>query len=154
DVLHEVEALAVEQHVLLLDSERVGLALTECMVEDAAARREALAGDRRRIDLLHHRQYLPFAAVSAPGDDSVRFDFDEEPRVEQAGDDEHCARGPNLAEDLAVRTADLLPVIGRSAVDAGANHVLGPRAELRERLEDDPEAPARPRVRPGWRGGA
>ena len=66
DVLDEVEALAVEQHVLLLDSERVRLALPECMVEDAAARREALAGDRRRIDLLHHRQYPSFAAVFSP----------------------------------------------------------------------------------------
>ena len=37
DVLHEVEALAVEQHVLLLDAERVGIAPPEGVVEDAAA---------------------------------------------------------------------------------------------------------------------
>ena len=55
DVLHEVERLAVEQHVLLLDAERVRVALPELVVEDAAARREALAGDRRGIDLLHGR---------------------------------------------------------------------------------------------------
>jgi hypothetical protein len=36
DVLDEVERLAVEQHVLLLDSERVRLALAEVVVDDAA----------------------------------------------------------------------------------------------------------------------
>ena len=53
DVLDEVERLAVEQHVLLLDAERVGLAGAEVVVEHAAALREARAGDRRREDLLH-----------------------------------------------------------------------------------------------------
>ena len=41
DVLHEVEGLAVEEHVLLLDAERVRIALSECVVEDAAALGEA-----------------------------------------------------------------------------------------------------------------
>src|SRR2546423_4208627 len=56
DVLDEVERLAVEEHVLLFDAERVGVALAEGVVEHAAAGREAraLAGDRRRIDLLRH----------------------------------------------------------------------------------------------------
>src|SRR5439155_20286500 len=50
DVLDEVEGLAVEQHVLLLDAERVRIALAERVVEDAAAGREprALPRDRRR----------------------------------------------------------------------------------------------------------
>ncbi len=54
DVLDEVEGLRVEQHVLLLDAERVRIALAERMVEHAHARREAraLARDGRRIDLL------------------------------------------------------------------------------------------------------
>ena len=38
----------VEQHVLLLDAERVRLALAELVVEHAAARREAGVGDRGR----------------------------------------------------------------------------------------------------------
>src|SRR5262249_7325526 len=53
DVLDEVERLRVEEHVLLLDAERVRLALTELVVQDAAAGREALARDRRGVDLLH-----------------------------------------------------------------------------------------------------
>ena len=57
DVLHEVERLGVEQHVLLLDAERVRLALAELVVEHAAARGEALARDRCRIDLLHGVEY-------------------------------------------------------------------------------------------------
>src|SRR5947209_2393796 len=49
DVLDEVEGLAVEEHVLLLDAEGVRVARAEGVVEDAAARREvrALARDRR-----------------------------------------------------------------------------------------------------------
>ena len=41
DVLDEVERLGVEQHVLLLDAERVRVALAERVVEDAAALGEA-----------------------------------------------------------------------------------------------------------------
>src|SRR5439155_18932684 len=69
----EVEALAVEQHVLLLDAEGVRLALAERVVEDAAAWREALAGDRRRVDLLHSRSIYPssarFSGARAPRPD-------------------------------------------------------------------------------------
>src|SRR5690348_17328503 len=55
DVLDEVEGLAVEQHVLLLDAERVCVALAERVVEDASALGVAapLAGDRGREDLAH-----------------------------------------------------------------------------------------------------
>ncbi len=53
DVLDEVERLGVKEHVLLLDAERVRIALAEGVVEHAASGREALAGDRRGIDLLH-----------------------------------------------------------------------------------------------------
>src|SRR5207342_1988009 len=53
DVLDEVERLAVEEHVLLLDAERVRLPGAEVVVEHAAAGAEALSGDRRRVDLLH-----------------------------------------------------------------------------------------------------
>ena len=40
DVLDEVERLAVEEHVLLLDAERVRVALAEGVVEHAAAGRK------------------------------------------------------------------------------------------------------------------
>jgi hypothetical protein len=54
DPLDEVEALAVEQHVLLLDAERVRLAVPEPVLEDAAARGETLhTGDRLGPGLLH-----------------------------------------------------------------------------------------------------
>src|SRR5215204_2786281 len=54
DVLDEIERLAVHQHVLLLDAERVWIALAERVLEDAAAAREAgaLPRDRGWIDLL------------------------------------------------------------------------------------------------------
>ena len=51
--LDEVERLAVEEHVLLLDAERVGIGLSEGVVEHAPALNGALAGDRVGIDLLH-----------------------------------------------------------------------------------------------------
>src|SRR5206468_6168470 len=56
DVLHEVERLAVEEHVLLLDAERIGVARAETVIEHAAAGREvrALAGDRGRDQRIAH----------------------------------------------------------------------------------------------------
>src|SRR5262249_15363023 len=56
DVLDEVEGLAVEQHVLLLDAERVRVARAEGVVEHASARRElrALARDRGRDQRIGH----------------------------------------------------------------------------------------------------
>ena len=53
DVLDEIERLAVEEHVLLLDAERVGIGLAELVVEHAAAVDVVLARDRVGIDLLH-----------------------------------------------------------------------------------------------------
>ena len=53
DVLDEIERLAVEEHVLLLDPERVRVGLAERVVEDAAPGDGALAGDRVGVDLLH-----------------------------------------------------------------------------------------------------
>ena len=54
DVLHEVERLAVEQHVLLLDAQRVRIALAKRVLQDTHAGPEpcALPSDRRWIDLL------------------------------------------------------------------------------------------------------
>src|SRR5205823_6231430 len=56
DVLDEVEHLGVEEHVLLLDPERVRVARAEGVIEHAAAGREAraLAGDRRRDQRVAH----------------------------------------------------------------------------------------------------
>ena len=48
DVLDEVERLAVEEHVLLLDAQRVRVAVAELVVEHAAPACEALARDRLR----------------------------------------------------------------------------------------------------------
>jgi hypothetical protein len=46
DVLDEIERLAVEEHVFLLDAERVRVARAVLVVEDASRVRGALAGDR------------------------------------------------------------------------------------------------------------
>src|SRR6266702_1926710 len=56
DVLDEVEGLAVKEHVLLLDPERVWVARAEGVVEHAAAGREAgaLPRDRRRDQRVCH----------------------------------------------------------------------------------------------------
>src|SRR5204863_7808743 len=56
DVLDEIEGLAVEEHVLLLDAERVGVACAEGVVQHAAAGREvrALARDRGRNQRIAH----------------------------------------------------------------------------------------------------
>ena len=56
DVLDEVVRLAVEEHVLLFDPERVRVARAERVVEHAAAGREvrALARDRRRDQRIAH----------------------------------------------------------------------------------------------------
>src|SRR5664279_1900447 len=72
DVLDEVERLAVEEHVLLFDAERVGVALSECVIEDAAARREtaALARDRCRVDLLHEITASSSTSTSQRGSSS------------------------------------------------------------------------------------
>jgi hypothetical protein len=53
DVLDEVEGLAVQEHVLLFDPERVRIGVAELVVEHAAALDRALACDRVRVDLLH-----------------------------------------------------------------------------------------------------
>ena len=96
DVLHEVERLGVEEHVLLLDAERVRLALAELVVEDAAAGGEALARDRGGIDLLHDAS-MASASISTYQRGSRR------PR-----DDAGRGRA-DLAEDLAVRARDARP---------------------------------------------
>ena len=57
DVLHEVERRRVEQHVLLLDAERVRIALAEGVLVDAAVRGQALARDARRDDAVHAEMY-------------------------------------------------------------------------------------------------
>ena len=59
DVLDEVERLRVEEHVLLLDAERVRVARAERVVEHAPARGEALTGDRRRVELHLGARTLP-----------------------------------------------------------------------------------------------
>src|SRR5207244_1926412 len=68
DVLHEVPRLRVEEHVLLLDAERVRVTLAKGMVEDArpgpALPDGALAGDRRWEDLLHDGSITASASIS------------------------------------------------------------------------------------------
>ena len=105
DVLHEIPGLGVEQHVLLLDAERVRIARAERVVEHARSRaadaRRALAGDRRREDLLHVGQYH-----------RLGLDLDEPARVEQLRDDPGRRR-PRRRERLAVRAADLVDQCAR-----------------------------------------
>ena len=64
DVLHEVERLPVEELVLLLDSERVRVALAERVVEDAALVHCALAGDRGREGLLPGHGRIASTSIS------------------------------------------------------------------------------------------
>jgi hypothetical protein len=66
DVLHEIERLRVEEHVLLLDAERVRIARPEPVVEHRAAAREAaaLAGQRGGEDLRHVAGSIASASIS------------------------------------------------------------------------------------------
>ena len=68
DVLDEIPGLGVEQLVLLLDAERVRVALAERVVEHARLRAAgsfgALARDRRREDLLHAVSITASASIS------------------------------------------------------------------------------------------
>ena len=68
DVLHEIPRLGVEQHVLLLDAERVRGAAAEVVLEDArgrgAAALRALARDRCGVDLLHECSITASASIS------------------------------------------------------------------------------------------
>ena len=100
DVLHEIPRLGVEQHVLLLDAERVRVALPERVVEHAGLRAAeavaALAGDRRGKDLLHRPKFI-----------RLGLDLNQPTRVEQRGDDPGRRR-PRRRERLAVGAADLV----------------------------------------------
>ncbi len=69
DVLHEVERLRVEEHVLLLDAQREGVALAVAVLEDAAAGGEALARDRCGVELFRHAATVP---LSGPETRSLR----------------------------------------------------------------------------------
>src|SRR6185295_19245032 len=72
DVLHEIECLAVEEHVLLLDAERVRVAVAEPVVEDAdpGPKACAFARDRGRVNLLpvvlHYWSLTPREAARQP----------------------------------------------------------------------------------------
>ena len=134
DVLDEVECLAVQQHVLLLDAERVGVAVAEVVVEHAAAGREALARDRGGVDLLHA------LVISEHG---VGLDLDPPARVEEALDDDPGRGRADLAEDLAVRAPDLVELVRVDHVHPGPDDVLRPGAGPLERGEHDLEAQAR-----------
>src|SRR5207248_9593503 len=87
----------------------------------------------------------------ASGNDSVRLDLDQPARVEEIADDDHRRGWTDVGEDLAVGSADLRPVLGPFQVDARTHDVLRGRAELRQRREDDLEAPLRLAVRVGRR---
>ena len=64
------------------------------------------------------------------GEDGVGLDLDLPRGIEQPRDDEHRGGRAHLAEDLAVRAADRLPVRRVGDVDARADDVLRPAAEL------------------------
>jgi hypothetical protein len=70
------------------------------------------------------------------GQKRVGLDLDLPGWIEQPGDDEHRGRRTVFAEQLPVRPADGLPVAPLDDVDARADDVLGPRAELGQRVRD------------------
>ena len=80
-------------------------------------------------------------------DDRVRLDLDQHRRIDEPRDLDHRARGPDRAEDLAVRAADRLPLRDVGHVDARAHDVADAGARLRERRGDVGERLARLRVR-------
>ena len=90
DVLDEVERLGIEQHVLLLDAERVRVARPELVLDDAAGMEDPLdSGDRRRVRLLGHASRT--IVRSAPSDKVPEDQHDRDPE-----DD----RGRQLGHDL------------------------------------------------------
>ena len=130
DVLHEIPRLGVEQHVLLLDAERVRIALAERVVEHArvlGARPErALAGDRRREDLLHDGSITASASISTSQ------------RGSSSCGDDAGRRRPRPCERLAVRAADVVDERGVGDVDPRADDVVEarrrPRASARSMI--------------------
>ena len=142
DVLHEVERSPVEQLVLLFDAERVRVALSEDVVEDASFVHRSLAGDRRWESLLPAHDSTASTSISTFHAGSSR------------ARDHRRVRRADIAEDLAVRAADTLEVGGVGDVHARAHDVLERRARVLERLPDDLEAEARLLVRVVGRRGA
>ena len=142
DVLDEVERLRVEEHVLLLDSECVRVALAEGVVEDAPAGCEprSFARDRRGIDLpavcLH-------TGVLLLWEQCFSFDLDEPAWIEETCGDEHGAGGPDVGEHLAVRAPDFFPVVDVQEKRPRAHDVLGCGPGLGKGRHDDLEAAAR-----------
>ena len=132
DVLHEVPRLGVEQHVLLLDAERVRVALAERVIEHArvagAEPLGALPGDRRREDLLHGVSITASASISTSQ------------RGSSSAVTIPVVAGRASRKRFAVRAADLVDVRRVRDVDAGSHDVVQRRAGLRQRTLDDREA--------------
>jgi hypothetical protein len=74
------------------------------------------------------------------GEGGLGLDLDQPGGVEQARHDYRGRGRADLAEDLAVRPGDLLPVPGVGEVHPGTDHVLIAGAGLRERLPDQIQA--------------
>src|SRR6185436_2934516 len=79
--------------------------------------------------------------------DRVRFDLDEHRRIDQAADLDHASRRADVAEELAVRAADLLPFGDVRDVHARADDVLPRRTGALERRLDVAQRLDRLRVR-------
>jgi hypothetical protein len=142
DVLDEVERFRVEEHVLLLDSQRVRVALAECVVEDTPAGRKAraLAGNRRGIDLPAVCRHTGVLLVRQQ---CFSLDLDDPAWIEETCGYEHGAGGPDVGEHLAVRSPDFFPVVDVQEKGSRADDVLGCGAGLREGRHDDLETAAR-----------
>src|SRR5215472_657318 len=76
------------------------------------------------------------------GKHRLGFHLDAPPGIEQLLDDDHGGSRSNVAEDLAVSSADLLPIPGVGEVYAGADDVLEAGAGVEERGLDELEAGA------------
>ncbi len=62
------------------------------------------------------------------GYDGFRFNLDEYLGIDQAADLDHRGRGPNFAENLAMRAAHLFPFGDVDDVDARAHHIFDARS--------------------------
>ena len=89
--------------------------------------------------------------------DRIRFDFDQHVRIDQAFDLDHRRSWPDIPENIAMRPADLLPLIDVRHVDSGPDDIRERGAGFFQRVLDGLERLNRLFIgialadQPGWR---